>query len=168
MKRITAGLPIIVTILSFILLTGCPKKPVIKQTFKESATVPTKNLQKTEAEVKPTIPEPVKVSKESAVRESVPKTPIQPTKPAPVKPVPTIVGEVVFVNVSANKFTVKDKSGNREVLNLDENTQIKKNQKNISLKNMSIDDKVTVYYKIQADKKIDTSVTIGLSSDKKK
>jgi len=163
MKRITAGLPIIVTILSFILLTGCPKKPVIKQTFKESATVPTKNLQKTEAEVKPTIPEPVKVSKESAVRESVPKTPIQPTKPAPVKPVPTIVGEVVFVNVSANKFT-----GNREVLNLDENTQIKKNQKNISLKNMSIDDKVTVYYKIQADKKIATSVTIGLSSDKKK
>ncbi len=104
-----------------------------------------------------------------AQEQTTPATPsktAQTSKGMQVEKTPTLRGEIVSVDTTANTITVK-KSGKDETLAIDPNAMVKKAGKAITLKDLSPNEKVDLRYKTEAGKKIVTRINLVVSSPAK-
>ena len=71
-----------------------------------------------------------------------------------------LTGEVVSVAANAKTMIVKEQSGRREMLDIDNRVSIRKVGRPVLISDIIDGDKVTVHYNMIADKKIATTIYI--------
>ncbi|OGS23933.1 MAG: hypothetical protein A2297_06605 [Elusimicrobia bacterium RIFOXYB2_FULL_48_7] len=64
------------------------------------------------------------------------------------------------VSVDASQITVKSKSKRSETFSIDEKTVLKRSKKPVQVSEITADDKVTVKYRVEAEKKTAISITV--------